>query len=122
MEKHHSDIDQNKNKEIRRKPTKFLMTLDNSLMHISKEFISDIRQIIEDGRRHANKVAGQIAIATYWNIGRRIVEEEQQGNRRAIYGTNLISELAQNLKQSLAIAMANVIWLITDNSICVSII
>lgn len=74
------------------------MTPDNSLVHVSEEFISDIRQIIKDGRCHANKVAGQIAIATFWNIGRRIVEEEQKGNRRAIYGTRLISELAQSLK------------------------
>lgn len=74
------------------------MTLDNSPIHISEEFVSDIRKIINDGRYQANKVAGQIAIATYWNIGRRIVEEEQKGNRRALYGTRLISELAQNLK------------------------
>ncbi|MGM9843712.1 MAG: DUF1016 N-terminal domain-containing protein [Muribaculaceae bacterium] len=45
-------------------------------------------------KKHA---AGQAAIATYWNIGQRIVEEEQQGETRAKYGSKLISELAQRL-------------------------
>ena len=59
--------------------------------------LNDIRKIIEEGRRQAYAAAGQIAIATYWNIGRRIVEEEQQGQERAKYGTNLIANLARQL-------------------------
>lgn len=59
--------------------------------------LNDIRRIIEDGRRQAYAAAGQIAIATYWNIGRRIVEEEQQGQERAKYGTKLIANLARQL-------------------------
>lgn len=46
-----------------------------------------------------NTAAGNIALATYWNIGRRIVEEEQNGNSRAEYGKRLIAELADNLKK-----------------------
>ena len=45
----------------------------------------------------AYDAAGQAAIATYWGIGRRIVEEEQQGDERAKYGTHLITELAEKL-------------------------
>ena len=59
--------------------------------------LNDIRRIIEDGRRQAYAAAGQIAIATYWNIGRRIVEEEQNGQERAKYGTKLIANLARQL-------------------------
>ena len=59
--------------------------------------LNDIRRIIEDGRRQAYAAAGQIAIATYWNIGRRIVEEEQQGQERVKYGTKLIANLARQL-------------------------
>ena len=59
--------------------------------------LNDIRRIIEDGRRQAYAAAGQIASATYWNIGRRIVEEEQQGQERAKYGTKLIANLARQL-------------------------
>ena len=36
-------------------------------------------------------------IATYWNIGRRIVEEEQHGQERAQYGKELIKTLAKEL-------------------------
>lgn len=59
--------------------------------------LNDIRKIIEEGRRQAYAAAGQIAIATYWNIGKRIVEEEQQGQERAKYGAKLITNLAHQL-------------------------
>lgn len=44
-----------------------------------RKLLNDIRQIIEQGRRQAYAAAGQIAVVTYWNIGKRIVEEEQHG-------------------------------------------
>ena len=36
-------------------------------------------------------------LQTYWNIGRRIVEEEQNGNYRAEYGSSLLKELSKEL-------------------------
>jgi hypothetical protein len=71
-------------------------------MNKSKEttynsLVTDIRNIIEEGRRRAFASAGQIALLTYWNIGRRIVEEEQSGNTRAAYGKMLIPDLAEQL-------------------------
>ena len=64
---------------------------------ILDSLVADVRNIIEEGRRHAFAVAGQVAILTYWNVGRRIVEEEQQGNARADYGKGLIPALADKL-------------------------
>lgn len=64
---------------------------------IPDSLVSDVRSIIEEGRRRAFATAGQVAILTYWNIGRRIVEEEQQGNARADYGKGLIPTLADRL-------------------------
>lgn len=64
---------------------------------IFDSLVSDVRSIIEEGRRRAFATAGQVAILTYWNIGRRIVEEEQQGNARADYGKGLIPTLADRL-------------------------
>ena len=61
-------------------------------------FVNDVRSIIEQGRHQAYSAVGQAAIATYWNVGRRIVEEEQSGKNRATYGTNLIPMLANRLK------------------------
>ena len=63
----------------------------------NKNVLDDIRKIIEQGRRQAYAAAGQIVVATYWNIGKRIVEEEQQGQERAKYGAKLIAHLAENL-------------------------
>lgn len=62
-------------------------------------FVAEIRSIIDDGRRQAYNVVGQVAIATYWNVGRRIVEEEQRGEARAAYGSQLIPLLAAELQQ-----------------------
>lgn len=63
----------------------------------NKDILVDLRKIIEEGRRQAYAAAGQIAVATYWNIGKRIVEEEQQGEKRAKYGSKLITKLAKEL-------------------------
>lgn len=40
-------------------------------------------------------------VVTYWEIGRRIVEEEQQGNEKAEYGTALLDELGRTLSMEL---------------------
>lgn len=64
-----------------------------------ESLLADIRKIIEQGRRQAYAAAEQTAIATYWNIGRRIVEEEQHGEERAKYGTKLITNLSKELTQ-----------------------
>ena len=60
-------------------------------------FVSDIKNIIEQGRKDAYAKVGNIMIATYWLIGKRIVEEEQQGKNRAEYGEQLINNLSKQL-------------------------
>ena len=60
-------------------------------------FIADIKQIVNTGRMSAYSAVNATMIATYWNIGRRIVEEEQHGKERAEYGTELIKMLAKEL-------------------------
>lgn len=59
--------------------------------------LNDIRTIIEQGRRQAYAAVNTVMISTYWHIGKRIVEEEQQGNERAKYGKELIKTLAKEL-------------------------
>ena len=53
---------------------------------------TDVCSIIEQGRKEAYKM-----IETYWNIGRRIVEEEQNGEARAEYGVQIIAQLSEQL-------------------------
>ena len=61
------------------------------------EFVKDVKQIVNRGRAVAYSAVNSAMIATYWNIGRRIVEEEQHGQERAAYGKELINMLAEEL-------------------------
>ena len=61
------------------------------------QVVDDIKQIIDAGRNAAYAAVDATMIATYWNIGRRIVEEEQDGQERAQYGKELIKTLAKEL-------------------------
>lgn len=58
---------------------------------------SDVCHIIDRGRQHAYAAVSNSMIETYWNIGRRIVEEEQQGKERAEYGERIIEKLSEQL-------------------------
>ena len=69
----------------------------NTPITSAMNLIKDIKQIIETGRATAYATVNATMIATYWNIGRRIVEEEQQGKERAEYGKELIKMLAREL-------------------------
>ena len=62
-----------------------------------KMLFRDVCSIIEQGRQQAYANVSQIAIATYWNVGRRIVEEEQRGQKRAAYGIRLMKNLSDGL-------------------------
>lgn len=61
------------------------------------QVVNDIKQIIDAGRTAAYSAVDAAMIAAYWNIGRRIVEEEQHGHERAQYGKELIKSLAKEL-------------------------
>ena len=62
--------------------------------------ISDIKNLIAAGQNVAYNAANRAMIMTYWNIGKRIVEEEQSGAERAEYGKRLISILSDELTKS----------------------
>ena len=59
--------------------------------------ISDVKNIISSGQREAYYAANKAMVMTYWNIGKRIVEQEQSGNARAEYGKALMDVLANEL-------------------------
>lgn len=60
--------------------------------------LSDVKTIIAQGRQTAYQGANAVLIRTYWQVGRRIVEEEQQGEQRAAYGMQIVEGLAQALR------------------------
>ena len=57
----------------------------------------DVCYLIEQGRERAYNAVSQQMVETYWNIGKRIVEEEQQGKERAEYGEQIIEKLSKQL-------------------------
>ena len=60
--------------------------------------IEEIRSIIESARNNAVRSVDFCRVQMYWQIGRRIVEEEQGGETRAEYGKSLIKNLALQLE------------------------
>ena len=64
----------------------------------NQSIIPDIKAIIATSRESAIRAVDNERTIMYWNIGKRIFEEEQQGKERAEYGTYLIKYLAEQLQ------------------------
>lgn len=58
-----------------------------------------IKSILEEARHNVYRHVNFVMVQAYWNIGRIIVVEEQQGERKAEYGAKLISELSVRLSK-----------------------
>ncbi|EMB2824204.1 PDDEXK nuclease domain-containing protein [Pseudomonas aeruginosa] len=56
-----------------------------------------IVELLDTARQAAARSVNALMTASYWEIGRRIVEAEQQGKRRAGYGEQLIERLSADL-------------------------
>jgi predicted nuclease of restriction endonuclease-like (RecB) superfamily len=59
--------------------------------------ISGIGELLESARHATARVVNSFMTATYWEIGRRIVEFEQGGKKRAGYGEELLKRLSSDL-------------------------
>jgi predicted nuclease of restriction endonuclease-like (RecB) superfamily len=60
--------------------------------------ISGLVELLGAARGASSKAVNAVMTATYWEIGRRIVEHEQGGEERAGYGEELLKRLSQDLK------------------------
>jgi predicted nuclease of restriction endonuclease-like (RecB) superfamily len=63
--------------------------------------LGGVSELLESARRASARAVNAFMTATYWEIGRRIVEFEQGGERRAEYGEELLKRLAQDLSARL---------------------
>ncbi|XJR88792.1 YhcG family protein [Elizabethkingia anophelis] len=57
-------------------------------------YISEIRNILAQARMKAYQSVNSVMVEAYWLIGKRIVEEEQNGKKRAEYGEALLKNLS----------------------------
>ena len=63
--------------------------------------LGGVSELLVSARRASARAVNAFMTATYWEIGRRIVEFEQGGERRAEYGEELLKRLAQDLSARL---------------------
>ena len=68
-------------------------------MGISNNYISEIKKILKNARQKAYIAVNSAMVEAYWEIGRRIVEEEQRGKERAEYGKEIVKNLSKELTE-----------------------
>jgi len=64
-------------------------------------FYADIKQILHTARNKAQSAVNFAMVEAYWQIGKRIIEEEQNGEAKAIYGKRLIEDLSTALQSEM---------------------
>jgi len=62
-----------------------------------KRFFAGIAKLLSDARHTAKKAVNFVMVSTYWQIGRRIIEQEQKGKKHADYSDYLITNLSRYL-------------------------
>lgn len=63
------------------------------------DVLNGVVELLESARRTSARATNAIMTATYWEVGRRIVECEQAGESRAAYGEALLERLSTDLSQ-----------------------
>ena len=65
--------------------------------HGYSNLLGGVSELVENARRASARAVNAIMTATYWEVGRRIVEFEQGGEKRAEYGEEVLKRLADDL-------------------------
>ena len=68
-----------------------------SNIELPPTLIAALRDLITQARQQASRNVNTIQVQTYWQIGRHIVEFDQDGEARAAYGKRLLAKLAEAL-------------------------
>lgn len=66
-------------------------------MDENQKFYQDISHLLDSARKQAKTAVNTAMVYTYYEIGRRIVEEEQHGDNRAAYGQQILQGLSNHL-------------------------
>ncbi|HKV39413.1 MAG TPA: DUF1016 N-terminal domain-containing protein [Blastocatellia bacterium] len=79
------------------KQHKIAITKTSNALTGYEKILAEITGLLESARRAAARTVNLVMTATYWEVGRRIVEFEQRGPRRAGYGEELLGRLSADL-------------------------
>lgn len=64
---------------------------------INQGFLKNVSEVLEKAKQNVKTAVNLSMVYAYYEIGRMIVEEEQQGENRAAYGKQLLKELSAYL-------------------------
>lgn len=85
--------------------------MQNEILNIKQnaftsDYVKDIKYILNEARKHSYKTVNSIMIQANWLVGWRIVEQEQNGEKRAGYGEKIIENLSKALNSELGSGMS----------------
>ena len=66
---------------------------------INNQMIEEIRNLLISSRLQLQQSVNSVMVQTYWNIGKIIVEDEQDGQERAAYGKKQLEQISNTLTQ-----------------------
>ena len=86
---------------------------EKNKMPISHHLYGQIAELIQSARRQVVTQVNTTLLATYWNVGRLIVEDEQKSEHRAEYGKQVLKELSKRLTKEFGkgFSRSNLQWM-----------
>ncbi|MBG5997749.1 DUF1016 family protein [Proteus mirabilis] len=70
---------------------------DKKTINTHTPLLTNIRNLLIQGRKNTVQAVNSIMVQTYWEIGRLIVEDEQHGDNRAKFGKRVLQTLSAEL-------------------------
>lgn len=64
---------------------------------VDVNFINEVKELLNNAKERVKTATNVAMVYTYYEIGRRIVEQEQEGENRAEYGKEVLNQLSQAL-------------------------
>ena len=85
----------------------------NNTMPSSNSLYTQVSEFIQEARKQVVSQVNTALLATYWNVGRLIVEDEQNSEHRAEYGKQVLKELSKRLTEAFGkgFSRANLQWM-----------
>jgi predicted nuclease of restriction endonuclease-like (RecB) superfamily len=71
--------------------------MNNEIQHKTSSFVEQIKQLIKDAQIGVVRSVNSIMVQTYFELGRRIVEHEQEGKDYSNYGEYIVDRLSTDL-------------------------
>lgn len=70
---------------------------------VQTRLLNNIKELLTTSRQNMIRVVNSTIVQTYWQIGKLIVEDEQNGNTRAEYGKQVLANLSRELQRERAL-------------------